>query len=267
MLATSVLLVGCNHKNTGSDSGKIPVNSEISESEESIESSENLGGSGNGENSESTGENENSSSDTGSENFKVCGIQYRYCDQTTGVLKDIPALMWKAEGAYPTAYKENSEKKIDDLRHIRKDNATICAFEGWYYDADFTNALKSNKVAVSVRGDITLYAKIVERAKKDGDVVTATISYQWNNYGDVTDGIENFPEAMTSGLKIPTEYVEGETVALPKLNMWRKNSKLVYEFEGWYYDEELKNKVSGEVISAAQTGNITLYAKVAAYIN
>lgn len=101
----------------------------------------------------------------------------------------------------------------------------------------------------------------------DGNETTYTISYQWNDYGTVYDGIENFPKAMTAGLEFPTEYEAGETVAVPKLNMWKKNSKLVYEFQGWYYDADLKNEVSGEKIPATATGDITLYAKVVAYVN
>jgi hypothetical protein len=101
----------------------------------------------------------------------------------------------------------------------------------------------------------------------DGNETTYTISYQWNDYGTVYDGIENFPKEMTAGLEFPTEYEAGETVAVPKLNMWKKNSKLVYEFQGWYYDADLKNEVSGEKIPATATGDITLYAKVVAYVN
>ena len=100
----------------------------------------------------------------------------------------------------------------------------------------------------------------------DGDETTYTISYQWNDYGTVYDGIENFPEAMTAGLEFPAEYAVGKTVAVPKLNMWKKNSNLTYEFEGWYYDEALQNKVSNAGLSTTLTGDITLYAKVSTYI-
>ncbi|MBQ7879838.1 MAG: InlB B-repeat-containing protein [Clostridia bacterium] len=246
LLAAGLFSVGCNSVNSPSHGSQHP---------ESSGSSEN------------SGEIEDSSSDSGSENFGVCNIVYRCWDETAQSVKQIPAFMWRSAGVYPTEYQENTKTKIDGLRHFRKDNDTVYAFAGWYYDADCTNALTDSTVSDSVRGDITLYAKIVERAKENGDVVTATLSYQWNDYGDVKDGIEYFPEAMTDGVEIPTEYVEGEKTTLPKLNMWKKNSKIVYEFEGWYYDKALKNKVSGGELPATQTGNVTLYAKIVAYVN
>jgi uncharacterized repeat protein (TIGR02543 family) len=101
----------------------------------------------------------------------------------------------------------------------------------------------------------------------DDEVVKYKITYQWDEYDTMHNGIELFPEKMTEGLNFPKEYVEGQTLVLPKLNMWKKNSKLTYEFEGWYYDAELKNKVADEVLPATITGDITLYAKVAAYVN
>lgn len=266
LLTVSLLLVGCNPLNTPPNGGsQFPDGS--SGNSESVGESESSGDFENSDDSEGSGDSDDSESGGGSETAEGGGIGYRYFDETSQTLKSIPLLMWKTDGAYPTEYQKNAEIKIDGLRNIRKNDDTVYAFTGWYYDAAYTNAVAGDTLKFSKNGDVTLYAKIVERAKLEGDVVTATVSYMWNDYGDVIDGIEQFPEAMTSGLNIPTEYVEGETVTLPRLNMWRKNSKIIYEFEGWYYDEDLKNKVSGGVIPASLTGNVTLYAKIVAYVN
>ena len=100
----------------------------------------------------------------------------------------------------------------------------------------------------------------------DDNAVFYSITYQWDEYGTVYDGIENFPKAMTNGISVPTRYEEGKTLALPQLNTWKKNPRNVYEFEGWYYDSDLKNKVSNGVLPDTQTGNITLYARCIAYV-
>ncbi len=196
---------------------------------------------------------------------EVYVIEYECWNETSGAWGEIPTVMWKTDGSYPTEIEENTQVKIDDLRNYPKNDDTMYVFNGWYYDAECKEALIENTLG-DVFGDITLYAKIVEEERSD-DVVTSKISYQWNNYGELYDGIDNFPAAMTEGLEIPTEYVEGETLALPKLNLWKKNSKIVYEFEGWYYDEEFREKVAGGVIPSTKTGDLILYAKIFAYVN
>lgn len=105
-----------------------------------------------------------------------------------------------------------------------------------------------------------------ENPPENEEVEKYKITYQWNEYGTIYNGIELFPEKMTEGLLFPQEYVKGQTLVLPNLNMWRKNAKIVYEFEGWYYDEALQNKVSNAGLSATLSGDITLYAKVLAYV-
>lgn len=107
----------------------------------------------------------------------------------------------------------------------------------------------------------------VVTAPEEENAVKYAVTYLWNNYGEIYDGIDNFPEQTTKGLNIPTEYTEGKSLVLPKLNPWRKNAKIAYDFEGWYYDEALENEVEGNTLPATQTGNITLYAKFTAYIN
>lgn len=114
--------------------------------------------------------------------------------------------------------------------------------------------------------DVSDSSEIGETPPEDGEVVKHKITYQWDEYGTIYNGIELFPEEMTQGLNFPQEYVEGQTLVLPKLNMWRKNAKIVYEFEGWYYDEGLQNKVSDAGLSTTLTGDITLYAKVLTYV-
>ena len=187
-------------------------------------------------------------------------IEYQYWDETTKTLQNIPDFMWKPKGIYPNVYKEKTKEPVDGLRHFRKDEDTIYAFEGWYYDVAYTNMLTDNMVAATVRDDITLYAKIVEREKREDDVVTASITYVWNDFGVLKEGISSFPEMIIQGLVLPKEYEEGKSISLPKLNTWEQSKKVIYEFEGWYYDEELKNRVVGEIIPGAQTGHITIYA-------
>ena len=108
---------------------------------------------------------------------------------------------------------------------------------------------------------------VVETPEEEDVAVKYQITYQWQEYGTMYEGIGNFPEATTKGVSVPTEYVEGKTLRLPKLNPWRKNAKIVYEFDGWYYDEDLKNRVENDELSATQKGDITLYAKFIPYIS
>lgn len=196
----------------------------------------------------------------------VCAISYQYVDESTQTLKEIPDFLFKPDGAYPSEYQEKKSKSVDTLRAFRKDETTVYAFEGWYYDAEYQNKLTNNALSTSTRGDITLYAKIVEREKRAGDVVTASITYRWKELETVREGIDSFPSAMTDGVVLPTEYVEGVGVSLPKLNRWEQSKKVVYEFEGWYFDEVFKSKVVGTGLSSTQTGNLILYANVAIWV-
>ena len=211
------------------------------------------------------GENSTHESKEESSITKSYTIEYCYWDEDTQGLKDIPVVMWKENGNYPTQCEENTQVFIDDLCDFETGGNTLYEFNGWYYDMEYTNPLVNNSLSVFPVGDsIILYAKITQ---KTDAIVKYTISYCWKSVGESIEGIENFPEAMTKGLDIPLEYKVGETVRLPQLNSWKKNSKITYEFEGWYYDESLKNKVVGDLLLNTQTGNLTLYAKVAVYIN
>jgi uncharacterized repeat protein (TIGR02543 family) len=174
---------------------------------------------------------------------------------------NMPDFMWKPNGNYPKRYSENTEIKIDGLRHCRKDEHSIYAFEGWYYDEDYTNLVIDNIILDRQKGDLNLYAKIVERAKMDGDEVVASITYKWNDFGTIKEGIDSFPETMTSGISFPQEYVEGIGVALPDLH------STVYEFDGWCYDIACKNEVSRNAISADKTGNVIIYAALSIWID
>ena len=189
-------------------------------------------------------------------------ITYCYLEKTTGDSKEIPSFMWKAQGAYPNEYVESKEKQIDSLRCYRKDDDTIYAFEGWYYDSAYENKLTSNKIGVSVCGDLTLYAKIVERKKREGDIVTASIRYEWNDFGLGQEGIVR----MTEGISLPTEYVEGENMTLPKLKDWKQSVKVSYRFIGWYYDANLENKVTDETIAKNRTGNLVIYPSIEIWV-
>ena len=198
--------------------------------------------------------------------FDVCSVSYRYWDESTQTAQEIPEYLWNSTAVYPTKYTENEKTDIGALRHFRKDDTTIYAFEGWYYDTEYQNKLSGDCISATVRGDIVLYAKIVERAKQAGEKVTATISYAWNHFGTIKYGLENIPSQMIDGLDLPTEYLEGESVTLPKLKTWKQSSKITYEFDAWYYDAELKNKLANEQLSTTQTGNITLYLSLSVFV-
>ncbi len=189
-------------------------------------------------------------------------IEYCYLELTTGEIKEIPQFMWKEQGIYPNQYVEKTEKQIDSLRCYRKNAHTIYAFEGWYYDSRYENKLTSNKINISIRGDITLYAKIVEREKRNEDIVTASITYEWDDFVLGQEGIEG----MTDGISLPMEYIEGEGIVLPKLKTWNKSSKVSYCFVGWYYDPDFENKLADETISKNQTGNLIVYPLIEIWV-
>lgn len=86
--------------------------------------------------------------------------------------------------------------------------------------------------------DLTLYAKIVERAKEQGDVVTASITYSVKLFGVEKTGLGAFPSDMLNGVTLPTEYIEGETISIPKLKNYQESEKVIYKFEGWFYDKK-----------------------------
>ena len=192
----------------------------------------------------------------------ISKIEYCYLESTTGNIKEISHFMWKEQGVYPNEYIEKTETQIDALRCYRKNDDTIYAFEGWYYDSKYENKVVSNKVSVLIRGDITLYAKIAEREKRNSDIVTASITYSWDDFGLGREGIER----MTEGISLPTEYIEGEGIVLPKLKMWKQSSKVSYRFEGWYYDLDFSNKLIGETISKTQIGNLVIYPSIEIWV-
>ena len=193
---------------------------------------------------------------------KISTIKYCYWDATLETLKDIPEFMWKAQGEYPNEYTEKSLKQIDELRNYRKDSDTIYAFEGWYYDVEYKNQLTANWVDSWVRGDITLYAKIVEREKTNDDVVTASIAYEWDEFGLGKEGIKKIQE----GIVLPTEYVEGEEITLPKLKTWKQSDRVSYYFLGWYYDSAFENKIEQETISKNCVGNLIIYPSLEIWV-
>ncbi len=105
-------------------------------------------------------------------------------------------------------------------------------FEGWYTDADCTNAFSG-----AITADITLYAKVTTP-----EPVTYTVTYILPNGSTYTETVE----AGTTELMTPT-YASGML----------ENATDV--FEGWYTDAGYTNAFSGAV-----TSDITLYAKVTA---
>ena len=221
-----------------------------------------------GSNSETNSETQSGNDSTPEdETLEVCSIEYKYWDAKTQSVKEVPDFMWVVEGVYPNEYKEGTETTVDSLRNYRKDADNIYAFDGWYYDVEYKNKLEDNKVAASIREDIILYAKIVERAKVEGDVVTATISYCWKDFDGLQEGVESFPVGMIEeDFIFPTEYIEGEEVQLPELKKWKQTSKIIYEFDGWYYDVNQKQKIADGLISKNQTGNLIVYAAITVWV-
>lgn len=207
-----------------------------------------------------------SDSSTSQESLGVCSIEYKYFDEGLDKTADIPQFLWRPDGNYPTSYQESSKQSIDALRNFRKDDATIYAFEGWYYDVEYTNELTGNVMDSACRGDITLYAKIVERAKTDTDVVFATITYKWKEFDIIKEGISTFPKGMVEGLIFPIEYEEGKAITLPALKKWKPNKNVSYEFVGWYYESSYQNELLNGVIPATQKGNITVYAAISIWV-
>ncbi len=182
-----------------------------------------------------------------------------------GASSAIPDYLWKDNGNYPTQYTESVAVKIHGLRAYRKDDDTVYAFSGWYYDADYQTLVEGNMISATQTGDVTLYAKMTERAPTEEDEVVSFITYKWNDFGTMKEGVDTFPEPMIDGVSFPMEYVEGKGTKLPSLKTW-KQGKSTYEFEGWCYDENLKEKVSGNEISKEKTGNVVVYAALAVWV-
>ena len=105
-------------------------------------------------------------------------------------------------------------------------------FDGWYSDAAFTTRV--TEISATDMGNKTLYAKFTSNSY--------TITY-------VLDG-------GTNDTTNPTGYTYGIGVTLADA------SKTGYTFDGWYSDAAFTTRVTS--ISAAATGNMTLYAKFTA---
>lgn len=100
-------------------------------------------------------------------------------------------------------------------------------FYGWF-DENFENEFTSSSV---VNSNLTLYAKFT--------AISHTISY------------ENLNGESNSN---PQTYLVKDGLTLTNLN-----NKLDYNFDGWYTDSNLTNRI--EEIAVGQTENFTLYAK------
>lgn len=194
---------------------------------------------------------------------KKYDIEYKWKTDETGEEVAIPDLMWTPSGNYPTEYTEKTSTEISSLRNIRIDGDTIYVFEGWYYDLQYTQLVEDNTITKK-SGNVTLYAKISEEDQAQG--IIATITYKWNDFGNVKEGTDTMPEAMVADLIFPTEYEEGVGTGLPSLKTWKQSKKVTYEFEGWYYDAEFENKVVGNVIPTDKTGTLVLYAAIAIWV-
>ncbi len=182
----------------------------------------------------------------------------------TGEVASIPEKMWKESGKYPKVYQSGKATKIDDLQDIENSEGVFFLFEGWYYDGTYKNRVEEGEIPPTKSGDITLYAKISEREIDDGKI-TFSISYKWKDNGEWKD-IKTLPSAVLQGLVFPAEYEKGVPLSLPILPNWNKNERVGYEFDGWYYDEALENKVRGNTLSQDQTGDLVLYTEFLVWI-
>ena len=108
-------------------------------------------------------------------------------------------------------------------------------FKGWYSDEKLKNQVES----VTLDSDITVYAKWQSTGGSGGGgtIIKYEITFEVNG-GEVLEKAEKHLHS---------------TVDLSKYTPVREG----YEFEGWYTDAELTNKVTKIIIE----GDITLYAK------
>lgn len=194
---------------------------------------------------------------------KKYNIEYKAVDEYGNII-DILELMRVNGGDYPEKYTEKEGAEISGLRNVRKDAETVYIFEGWYYDQAMNNIVTNNTISKSKTGDLTLYAKISEQEQAQG--VISSISYKWNDFGTVKDGISSMPSAMVEGIEFLYEYEEGVGTELPRLKTWKQSKRVTYEFEGWYYDENFENKVENNVIPTTKEGHLVLYAAIAIWV-
>ena len=106
------------------------------------------------------------------------------------------------------------------------DTADNETFEGWYFDADFTDAAGD---VITVEDDMTLYARIE---------TTGPYTISFENTGDY-----DIPDQ---------EYEEGETLVL-ELDMFKTG----HVFDGWYVDPDFETPFTDTTMPAE---NMTLYA-------
>jgi len=112
---------------------------------------------------------------------------------------------------------------------LAQPSKTGFSFEGWYADAEFTQAF--SKIVPGTTGDFTLYAK--------WEVVNYSITY-------MADG-GSCPEDN------PSTYTVLDTLEI------KDASKKGFRFDGWFMDEACT--VPAKEIPAGTTGDLTLYAK------
>ncbi len=117
--------------------------------------------------------------------------------------------------------------------HVSKSGTT---FQGWYYDEDGTNPLKTTDTMTHA---ITLYARY------SNDVKRYTITMNSN-------GGRNY-----NGTTVTTITVAENTKIMSVISTLNPANRTGYTFLGWFYDQNLKNAVTN---SQTLTSNITIYA-------
>ncbi|MCH5297082.1 MAG: InlB B-repeat-containing protein [Ruminococcus sp.] len=129
-------------------------------------------------------------------------------------------------------------------------------FRGWYTNAEGTgNAFSTNLVCDigTVDKDYTLYAKFMPK-----EVTVKAVAMPTGQFGNSKVTFSE-PTGASEGTEVQVQvFINGYATFLAK-----PDTSNGYEFEGWYTDKDLKNKVSGAGAEYRTkiTKETTLYAK------
>lgn len=123
---------------------------------------------------------------------------------------------------------------IEDVVVLQNPSRTGYAFEGWYTDADFTEAARISSIEEGSIGELTLFAKWSE--------IKQAVNYELN-------GGTNHPSNISDYVTLSKDF----TLKSP--------TRAGYTFLGWYTTPEFSKKTKVTVIKKGPAKYITLYAK------
>ena len=157
----------------------------------------------------------------------------------------IPQVMYDTDKSkYPSSYTVSVGATIGDL--ISNDEYT---FEGWF--ADETCQTPFTGISTTEENAVTLYAKV-----SHNPVVQRNIVYK------AVIGSEevSIPAGMfVSGGNYPDNYTQTQGATIDALQDLEEG-EYTYFFQGWYLEKACVTQITE--ISQAQTGKVTLYAKI-----